>query len=212
MAKTTKKKETPKDTAVVVTRAEKKDATKNLIKERLAIKSYKHNELIEEVANLYTERFGGEDTDNINDVKGRVGSVLDIMKKDSEIMYEGGMYALKARTMPEEEKKQPAKKAVKKAEATEQVPVEKPAKKTAKKVKAELVKEETAEVKTEEKPVRKTESTMNAPLRSLLRLASVRTGLLGGATGAFRAIITYPKIKITATMPQLARKGRQVSA
>lgn len=155
MAKTTKKKETPKETAVVVTRAEKKDATKNLIKERLAVKPYKHNELIEEVANLYTERFGGEDTDNINDVKGRVGSVLDIMKKDSDIMYEGGMYALKARTMPEEEKKQPAKKAVKKAEATEQVPVEKPAKKTAKKAKAELVKEETVEVKTEEKPVKK---------------------------------------------------------
>ena len=90
----TKKQEPTKETATVVTRAEKKDATKNLIKERLAVKPYKHNELIEEIATLYVERFGGEDTDNINDVKGRVGSVLDIMKKDSDIMYEGGMYAL----------------------------------------------------------------------------------------------------------------------
>ena len=80
---------------VAITRAEKKDATKNIIREVLAVKPYKHNELIEETAKLYTERFGGEETENVNDVKGRVGSVLDIMKKESDVMYEGGMYALK---------------------------------------------------------------------------------------------------------------------
>ena len=57
MAKT-KSKET-----VVVTRAEKKDATKNLIKEVLAVKPLKHNELLDEVAKLYTERFGSEETE-----------------------------------------------------------------------------------------------------------------------------------------------------
>ena len=47
MARTTKKKEN-EQTTVVVTRAEKKDAAKNLIREMLAVKPYKHNELIEE--------------------------------------------------------------------------------------------------------------------------------------------------------------------
>ena len=117
----TKKQEPAKETAVVVTRAEKKDATKNLIKECLAVKPLKHNELLDEVAKLYKERFGGEETENINDVKGRVGSVLDIMKKDSDVMYEGGMYALKARALPEEPVKKTAKKTSKKAEKAEKV-------------------------------------------------------------------------------------------
>lgn len=95
----TKKQETKE--LAPVTRAEKKDATKKLITTLLAEKPFKHNELIEEVSKIYAERYAGEDTENINDVKGRVGSVLDIMKKDSDIMYDGGMYALKARAMPE---------------------------------------------------------------------------------------------------------------
>ena len=146
MARTTKKQEPPKETAVVATRAEKKDATKNLIKECLAVKPLKHNELIDEVAKMYKERFGGEDTENINDVKGRVGSVLDIMKKESDIAYEGGMYALKARALPEEPVKKTVKKTVKKEETAEK----KPAKKTTKK--AVEKKAETAE----EPPVKKT--------------------------------------------------------
>ena len=84
---------------------------KNLIKECLAVKPHKHNELLDAVATLYVERFGGEDADNINDVKGRIGSVLDIMKKEGDVTYDGGTYALKARVMPAptvEEK--PAKK------------------------------------------------------------------------------------------------------
>ena len=68
MARTTKKKEAVKETATPITRAEKKDATKNLIKETLSAKSHRHNELMEAVANLYVERFSGEDTENINDV------------------------------------------------------------------------------------------------------------------------------------------------
>lgn len=166
MAKTTKKQETPKE-AAVVTRAEKKDATKKLIKERLAVKPHKHNELIESVANLYAERFSGEDTENMNDVKGRVGSVLDIMKKDSEVMYEGGMYALKARVLPEPPVnqtettpvKKTARKTVKKAETAEvsaETAEKKPAKRTVKKTKAEPVQEEMSEGNTEEKPVKKT--------------------------------------------------------
>ncbi len=149
MARTTKKKEAVKETAVV-TRAEKKDATKNLIRELLAVKPHKHNELLEGVSKLYTERFGGEETDNVNDVKGRVGSVLDIMKKEGDVAYEDGMYALKARAlpvMPEAAEEKPAKKTTKskkkteepvvKAEDTEEKPVKKTKKTAAKKEKAE---------------------------------------------------------------------------
>ena len=133
MARTMKKKEVVKETATVVTRAEKKDATKNLIREILAVNPNKHNELIDEVAKLYVERFGDE-TDNINDVKGRVGSVLDIMKKESDVMYEGGMYALKAR-MPMSEPTS--------TEPKEKIVEEKPApKKRGRKPKAKV--EETA--------------------------------------------------------------------
>ena len=87
------------ESAVVVTRAEKKDATKNLIRELLAKEQYKHNDLIDEVAKSYAQRFEGEETENINDVKGRVGSVLDIMKKDGDVLFDGGMYALKLKML-----------------------------------------------------------------------------------------------------------------
>ena len=141
-------KEEVKAETVAVTRAEKKDATKNLIKEVLAIKPMKHNELIDATAKLYSERFGA-DTDNVNDVKGRVGSVLDIMKKDGEVANDGGMYALKSRL--------PIPAPVAEAPKTEEAKPEKPAKKTAKRSAKKTEKaEESAEVKTEEKPVKKT--------------------------------------------------------
>ena len=145
------------ETAVVATRAEKKDATKNLIREELTKKQYKHNDLIEEVAKAYTQKFSGEETENINDVKGRVGSVLDIMKKDGDVLTDGGMYALKQEIpAPVAEKEAPKKKIVKKAtkkqeekpveavETTELTVEEKPVKKSAKKsAKAVKTKEET---------------------------------------------------------------------
>ena len=150
----------------VVTRAEKKDATKNVIKELLAVKPLKHNELIEETAKIYTARFGGEDTENVNDVKGRVGSVIDIMKKDSEIMYDGGMYALKSRLpappiveKTEEKEEKPAKKTRAKAKKDSE-PVEEKAEKPKKTTKKAVKKEEPVEAKEEtEKPVKKTKAT-----------------------------------------------------
>lgn len=149
---------------VVVTRAEKKDATKNLIREVLAVKPQKHNELLDEVAKLYAERFGSEETENVNDVKGRVGSVLDIMKKDGDVMQDNGAYALKARVIeaPVQEEK-PVKKTtrsrVKKAEteaaSTEEKAEEKPTKKTARKSK-----------KTEEQPLPQEETKEEKPKKT----------------------------------------------
>ena len=176
-----KKKEEKK---VEMTRAQKTEATKTIIKELLAVRPMKHNELIEETARLYTERYKSEETENVNDVKGRVGSVLDIMKKESDVMYDGGMYALKARTLlpvpaetvEEKPAKKPAKSKAKKAETKaeepkkEEVKEEKSTSKKKGKTKkvdvpapAESVEEKLAvteepkveEVKTEEKPAAK---------------------------------------------------------
>ena len=152
----TKKQEPLKETATVVTRAAKKDATKTLIKECLAVKPMKHNELLDAAAKLYKERFGGEETENINDVKGRIGSVLDIMKKESDVAYEGGMYALKARVLPEMPVKAPEQQAVTEEKA-EVAPAKKPAKKSTKK-KAEIVEEVKMET-TEEQPAKKAKKT-----------------------------------------------------
>lgn len=156
-----KKKEEKK---VAMTRAQKTEATKGIIKELLAVKPMKHNELIEETAKIYVERHKGEDTENINDVKGRVGSVLDIMKKEGEVMYDGGMYALKARMpMPEpapveekteaKPKKTRTKKTAVKAEEGKEEPKaeEKPTPK--KRGKAKKSEETPVETKAEEKPV-----------------------------------------------------------
>ncbi len=136
-----KKKEEKK---VVMTRAQKTEATKGLIKELLAVKPLRHNELIEETAKLYIERFKGEDTENVNDVKGRAGSVLDIMQKESEVMYDGGMYALKSRIS-----------APTPIQETEEKPKKTRAKKATTKIEAPAKTETPVEMKTEETPAPK---------------------------------------------------------
>lgn len=139
MTKTTKKEETKQP----ATRAEKRDATKEIIREILAKASAKSNDLIDEAAKLYAERLGGEGAENPNDVKGRIGSVLDVMKKDGEVLYEGGVCALKVET----EQKKPTKKAKK---TEEEKAAEKPAK--AKRTAKKAVKEkEEKETETEER-------------------------------------------------------------
>ena len=135
-----------KEEKVAMTRAQKTEATKGLIKELLAVKPLRHNELIEETAKLYIQRFKGEDTENVNDVKGRAGSVLDIMQKESEVMYDGGMYALKARILTpapaQNAEEKPKKTKKKKAETVEaEAPIqEEPApKKRGRKAKTEKI-------------------------------------------------------------------------
>ena len=112
MAKQTKQAKT------TITKAEKKDAVKALFRELLQIKTYKRTALIDETAALYTQRFPDKDTENVNDVKGRVGSVFDIMKKEGEIVLDGGMYALKTQkeeVVPiQEPENKPPKQTVKK--------------------------------------------------------------------------------------------------
>ena len=127
-----------------MTRAQKTEATKGLIKELLAVKPLRHNELIDETAKLYIERFKGEDTENVNDVRGRAGSVLDIMQKESEVMYDGGMYALKARALVpapvQAAEEKPEKTKTNKAEASKKEEETPTPKKRGRKPKAETEK------------------------------------------------------------------------
>ena len=143
------------ESAVVVTRAEKKDATKNLIRELLAKEQYKHNDLIDEVAKSYAQRFEGEETENINDVKGRVGSVLDIMKKDGDVLFDGGMYALKQKTPAPVAEEKPAKKTTKKAESKKKATAKKETEVKTEEVVAEKEASPQSPKKEEEKPVKK---------------------------------------------------------
>ncbi len=154
-----------------LTRAQKTDATRQIVRELLAVKPTKHNQLIDEVANAYVLRYG-EEGENLNDVRGRVGSVLDIMKKNSEVMQDGGVYALKARMMmppPEREEKPAPKKTRGRAKKAPETPLpetasqpkteekgEEPApKKRTRAKKAPVVEEKKEEPPVEEKPAPK---------------------------------------------------------
>ena len=117
------------------TRAEKITAVKNLIRGLLEKTNFKHNELIDEASRLYAESFGGEE--NPNDIKGRIGSILDVMKKDGEVVYEGGVYALKKEETPEQPVETKKKQTRTRAKKTEEVETEQPVKKrTTKKAQA----------------------------------------------------------------------------
>ena len=151
-------------TKPAITRAEKKDNVKNLIREILAKGSVKASDLIDEAAKLYTERFGGEDTENPNDVKGRVGSVLDVMKKESEVQFDGGVYALNAPKQEEKGEEKPAKKPRKTAKkAAEENKDESKEEKTEKPVKAKRV----ASKKKQEKEEKKVDPLPPAPLQPI---------------------------------------------
>ena len=173
MAKT----KTETATKPVVTRAAKKDATKKLIKQVLEKSALKSNDLIDEAAKLYAAQFGGEENENPNDVKGRIGSVLDVMKKEGELQFDGGVYALKAEQAPKTEvveKPQKTKKTVKaKAEkAEESVEEEKPKAKRATK-KKEVKAEENSVENTENKAEEKTPPLPAAPLQPIAPVAPI---------------------------------------
>ncbi len=163
-----------------LTRAQKTAATKNIIKELLAVKIMRHNELIDEAAKEYIARYGAEEGENANDVRGRVGSALDVMKKESQVMADEGNYALKARiAMPrrgkvktEEPKEEPAKEETKKKTRAKKQEKETPSteeektepKKRGRKPKAKAEIEKKAEVKEEVKEETIQEKPLEKPI------------------------------------------------
>jgi len=78
-----------------LTRGEKNTTIKMLVKETLGVRAYKWSELLEEIAKGYQQKVDDDEVKNANDLRGRIGSVVDVMKKDGEVLFDEGMYALK---------------------------------------------------------------------------------------------------------------------
>lgn len=145
----TQKQKNEQDKAATVTRAEKSERMKTVIRELLASRPYKWNEFLDTSAKVYAERFP-EETGDDNAVKGRIGSTFDVMEKAGEVRFEANVCSLAAPVQT-----QPAKAP---AAAKKDVP-KKPAKKAAEpaqEVKEDPVKAETANA--EKKPAQKKRS------------------------------------------------------
>ena len=164
-----------KENKPVITRAEKRDNVKNLIREVLTKENLKSNDLIDSAAKLYTERFGGEDTENPNDVKGRVGSVLDVMKKDGDVQFDGGVYALNAPKKEETTQEKPVKKTRKttKKAAEETKEESEKTEKTEKTKRTALKKKEEKKEDKEEKKVEEAEPLPPAPVQPIAPTAPI---------------------------------------
>lgn len=102
----TKKKEQEKP---VVTRAEKANRMKGILRELLGTKDYKWNELLDSAAKAYAEKFPGE-SDDMNDLKGKMGSVFSLMEDAGETRFEAGVCSLvKAEKAKKETSENPTK-------------------------------------------------------------------------------------------------------
>jgi len=126
----------------VVTRAEKANRMKNIIRELLSARDYKWNELLDASAKAYMDKFPGE-TDDMNDLKGKMGSAFSLLEAAKETRFESGMCSLIGNENPEKEKNisvkepvRPAKTEKKAAEPKEEAAKTEP-KKRGRKPKAE---------------------------------------------------------------------------
>ena len=88
-----------------LTRAEKKDAVKAFVRELLKTDGVKWAELLELAAKWYQTEYPAKENEKISDVKGRIGSVIDLMKKEGEVSVENGVAHLVSAT---ELKQEPA--------------------------------------------------------------------------------------------------------
>lgn len=73
-----------------LTKAEKRDFVKKLVRESL-VGECKWSDLVDRVAQGYKDAYPIPENDNLNDVKGRVGSVLHLMQEEGEISIEGNL-------------------------------------------------------------------------------------------------------------------------
>ena len=94
--KTAEPKKQPKEKQVKEkqpTRAERIEAVKTLVRETLQTEC-KWNDLLDKVVGLYKEKYPTEKSEKINDLNGRIGSIIGQMKKDGEVTVEGGVATL----------------------------------------------------------------------------------------------------------------------
>ena len=66
---------------------------KVILKELLEKRSYKWNELLDAAVKAHTERYP-EESGDVNDLKGRIGSVLSLMEDNKEISVKDNVYSL----------------------------------------------------------------------------------------------------------------------
>lgn len=141
-----------------VTRAEKAGRMKAILRELLTERNYRWNEILDVSAKVYVEKYPGE-TDDLNDLKGKFGSVFSLMEDAGEMRFQAGVCSL-VQTGKAEEKapvKTPEKspeKALSKAPAKEEKKSEK-AEKVSEKTAQESEKPVGTEAKTQEKPAGK---------------------------------------------------------
>ena len=165
----TQKQKNEQDKAATVTRAEKSERMKTVIRELLASRPYKWNEFLDTSAKVYAERFP-EETGDDNAVKGRIGSTFDVMEKAGEVRFEANVCSLAApvQTQP---RKVPVAAEGTKAPAAKKAAPKKPAKKaaeSAREAKEDPVKAETANA--EKKPAQK-----KRPAKTALSETAVKT-------------------------------------
>ena len=93
-----------------LTRAEKVSKMKEIIKSLLEKRDYKWNEMLEAGAKAYAEKFP-EDSNDLNDVKGRCGSTFDLLEQAGEAVFKDNVCSL----VKKEEKPKKSRKTAKEA-------------------------------------------------------------------------------------------------
>ena len=84
------KKQEQKQEKPVLTKAEKRAFVKKLIRDCLQ-EECRWSELIDRVAQDYKDAYPLPENDNLNDVKGRVGSIVHLLQEEGEIVMEGNL-------------------------------------------------------------------------------------------------------------------------
>ena len=77
----------------MVTRAEKANRMRAILRELLGERTYRWNELLDSSAKAYADKYPGE-IEDMNDLKGKMGSVLSLMEDAGEMHFEANICSL----------------------------------------------------------------------------------------------------------------------
>ena len=168
---------------LTLTRAEKKDAIKKIVREVLQTER-KWSELIDLAAQAYQAAYPIPENGNVNDVRGRVGSVLHLMQEEKEIVVDGNFVRLSSQ---ETAVKEAGGEGTVLAEAPMEAPMEAPAEAPASKKQPKTKKEatvsalneaatvENSPVKLEDDLSKNGEKAVEAPTQTALVATAVAT-------------------------------------
>ena len=77
----------------MVTRAEKANRMRAILRELLGERTYRWNELLDSSAKAYADKYPGE-IEDMNDLKGKMGSVLSLIEDAGEMHFEANICSL----------------------------------------------------------------------------------------------------------------------